>query len=108
MQCTVSVFYTGVSVTVRHPAETDPPVSGAAEKYAPQAQPSYASLEGFINAKVLAEAIRRAGADPSRAQVARALDGMNNFDLGDVSISFSKTNHQGSRFVGVDHDRPEW
>ena len=69
------------------------------KKYAPQAQPSYASLEGFINAKVLAEAIRRAGADPSRAQVARALDGMNNFDLGDVSISFSKTNHQGSRFV---------
>lgn len=69
------------------------------KKYAPQAQPSYASLEGFINAKVLAEAIRRAGADPSRAQVVRALDGMSNFDLGDVNISFSKTNHQGSRFV---------
>ncbi|MFC4158009.1 ABC transporter substrate-binding protein [Chitinimonas lacunae] len=69
------------------------------KKYAPAEQPGYASFEGYINARVLVEALRRAGRNPSSAAIAKALDSMQDFDLGGYRISFSSQNHIGSRFV---------
>ncbi|HEY2976864.1 MAG TPA: ABC transporter substrate-binding protein, partial [Burkholderiaceae bacterium] len=62
-----------------------------------EAKPNYTSLEGYIAARVLVEAIRRGGAGPER--IVAALDGLALFDLGGYEISFSATNHNGSRFV---------
>jgi branched-chain amino acid transport system substrate-binding protein len=45
---------------------------------------SYASLEGFAAAKLLTEAVRRAGAKPTRAGVIAALGTMKNHDLGGI------------------------
>lgn len=59
---------------------------------------SPAMLEGFASAKVLVEALRRAGKKPSRAQLQSALEGMQKFDLGGLEISFSPSDHSGLDF----------
>lgn len=70
-------------------------------KFAPGEQVNYTSFEQFLGAKVLVEALRRAGASPTRAKVLKALEGMANFDLGGITVSFSPVNRVGSRYVEV-------
>lgn len=60
---------------------------------------SYAMMEGYIAARVIAEAVRRQGSNPSRAGMVQALDGMNSFDLGGYLISFKPGRRSGSKFV---------
>lgn len=60
---------------------------------------SFTSLESYIGAKVLVEAIRRAGANPTREGLLKALDSVQNFNVGGYVINFSNTNHNGSKFV---------
>ena len=60
---------------------------------------SFTSLEAYIGAKVLAEAIRRAGANPTREGLMKVLDSMQNFNVGGYVVDFSPTNHNGSKFV---------
>jgi len=60
---------------------------------------SFTSLESFICAKVLAEAIRRSGANPTREGLMKTLDSMQNFNVGGYVVDFSASNHNGSRFV---------
>jgi ABC-type branched-subunit amino acid transport system substrate-binding protein len=60
---------------------------------------SFTSLESFIGAKVAVEALRRAGAQPTREAFMRELDGLRNFDAGGYVVSFSPANHNGSSFV---------
>lgn len=57
---------------------------------------SPASLESYIAAKVLAEALRRAGPKPTRASLLLALDAMSSYDAGGYVVSFSATRRQGS------------
>ncbi|HEY6511858.1 MAG TPA: ABC transporter substrate-binding protein [Burkholderiaceae bacterium] len=64
-----------------------------------EAKPNYTSLESYIAARVLTEAMRRAGAGASPERIVAALDGMASFDLGGYEIGFTATNHNGSRFV---------
>jgi branched-chain amino acid transport system substrate-binding protein len=60
---------------------------------------SYAALEGFVAAKLLAEGLRRAGPGPTREKLIRALEQMQDVDLGGVSVGYSPTDHRGSQFV---------
>jgi ABC-type branched-subunit amino acid transport system substrate-binding protein len=60
---------------------------------------SFTSLESYIGAKVLVEAIRRAGANPTREGLLKALDSVQNFNVGGFVVDFSNTNHNGSKFV---------
>jgi branched-chain amino acid transport system substrate-binding protein len=60
---------------------------------------SFTSLESYIGAKVLVEAVRRAGSNPTREGVMKALDSMQNFNVGGYVVEFSPTNHNGSKFV---------
>lgn len=62
---------------------------------------SPAMLEGFSAAKVLVEALRRAGAKPSRSAVQSALEGMRKFDLGGLEISFGPDDHTGLDFADL-------
>lgn len=59
---------------------------------------NYSSLEGYANAAVLVEALRKTGANPSRAGLVGSLEGLN-VDLGGLKIGFSASNHQGARDV---------
>jgi ABC-type branched-subunit amino acid transport system substrate-binding protein len=62
---------------------------------------NFSSLEGYIVAKVTVEGLRRAGKGLTREKLISALEGMNNVDLGDFVVSFSPTNHSGSKFVDL-------
>jgi ABC-type branched-subunit amino acid transport system substrate-binding protein len=68
---------------------------------------SPAMLEGYAAAKVLVEALRRAGPKPSRDKIQAALEGMRKFDLGGLELSFTPEDHTGLDFadlsiIGVD------
>jgi branched-chain amino acid transport system substrate-binding protein len=57
---------------------------------------SFISLEGFVNAKVVVEALRRAGPQPTRAAFRQALESLRNFDLGiGAALTFGPERHQG-------------
>ncbi len=60
---------------------------------------SYASLEGFIMAKLVAEAIGRAGPSPSRSRVFQALSNLGEVNYGGFRIGYGPTDRAGSRFV---------
>jgi len=62
---------------------------------------SLPSLEGYVNARVLAEGLRRAGPGASRAQLMAALESIEGYELGGMKISFGRGNREGSQFVDV-------
>ena len=62
---------------------------------------NFSSLEGFIVGKVMVEGLKRAGKDLTREKLIEALEGMNNVDLGEFVVSFSPTNHSGSKYVNL-------
>ncbi|SEA88794.1 ABC transporter substrate-binding protein [Variovorax sp. YR216] len=62
---------------------------------------SLPSLEGYMDAAVLAEGLRRAGPAPTRASVLAGLERIEAYDLGGVKINFGKTNREGNQFVDV-------
>lgn len=68
----------------------------ALQKYDPTAEATFGGLEGYINTKVLAEGIRQAGKNLTRAGLVQALESLQNYNVGiGASISFSPTSHQG-------------
>src|SRR5215831_13521949 len=60
---------------------------------------SFTSLEGYIAAKVLVEGLRRAGKDLTREKFIAAMEEIRDFDVGGYTVSFSPTDHNGSKFV---------
>lgn len=62
---------------------------------------SPALVEGFADAKVLVEGIRRAGRNPTRASVLVALNGMSSYDLGGLQIRYGPNDHTGLDFVDL-------
>ena len=71
----------------------------AIEKHLGKKEYSFTSLESFIAAKVIVEAVRRAGPKLTRDGFMQALDGMSSFDTGGYTVGFGPTNHNGSSFV---------
>lgn len=65
----------------------------------PQAQPSFVEMEGFINARVVLAAMRKAGPEVNRESLARALSNLGRVDLGGYTVEFDARNHVGSQFV---------
>ncbi|MCP4350646.1 MAG: ABC transporter substrate-binding protein [Desulfobacterales bacterium] len=66
------------------------------ERYYPDDKPNFVGLEGYINARVLVEGLRRAGKNLNRDQFINAIESIGNYDLGiDNKLSFSPTDHQG-------------
>jgi ABC-type branched-subunit amino acid transport system substrate-binding protein len=62
---------------------------------------SPAMLEGFASAKVLVEALRRAGPKPTREKFISALESMGRFDLGGLTLNFSPSDHTGLDFADL-------
>lgn len=71
------------------------------KKYGGGQAVSYTSFEEFLGAKVLVEGLHRAGPAPTRAKLVKALESLDNFDLGGTRVGYSPTNRIGSRFVEV-------
>ncbi len=64
-------------------------------------QVSPAMLEGFAAAKVLVEGLRRVGGKPTRASLLAALEGLRNFDIGGMDLSYSGTDHTGLEYADL-------
>ena len=67
----------------------------ALAKFFPGETPDYVSLEGFVAARVLVEALRRAGPQLDSEKLVDALEGLRDLDLGlGTPISYGRTEHQ--------------
>jgi hypothetical protein len=63
---------------------------------------SPATLEAYINARVLIEGLRSAGKDVTPARLRAALAGLRNLDLGGFTVSFpSQAPFVGSRYIAL-------
>lgn len=60
---------------------------------------SHAALMGFLGAKFMHEAIRRAGPNADRTRLVDAINGAGRFDLGDFALSYSAESRHGSRLA---------
>ncbi len=61
---------------------------------------SFRAVEGFVAAKVLAEAIRRAGPKPTREQVRHELTGLRDYDVGGgFTVDFTDRSRPGSHYI---------
>jgi ABC-type branched-subunit amino acid transport system substrate-binding protein len=67
----------------------------ALKKYFPGDSPNFVSLEGFVNAKVLGEGLKRAGKDITREGFIDAVESMNSFDLGGIMVTYGPEDHVG-------------
>ena len=79
--------------------DPSPPEELVTEAYTAFAQ-SFVSLEGFLNAKLMTEVLRRLGPEPSREALEAAMFTVQDFDLGiGESVSFSPERRQGLQRV---------
>lgn len=95
----------GISQVVPYPYRPSLPVvrefQETLKKYAPDEAVNYTNFEEYLGAKVLVEALRRAGPRPTREKVLDALASLQNYDLGGITVSYGAKNRVGSRFVEV-------
>ena len=77
-------------------------------QYAPQKY-SFISLEGYVNARVITEALKRAGANAGRPAFRQALESLRALDVGiGAPVTFTSERHQGLDsvyFTRVEGDR---
>lgn len=95
----------GISQVVPYPYQASLPVvrefHNLLRKYAPGQAVNYTNFEEYLGAKVLVEALRRAGPKPTRAKVIAALESMTHYDLGGITIGYGPKQRVGSRYVEV-------
>ncbi|HYD60352.1 MAG TPA: ABC transporter substrate-binding protein [Noviherbaspirillum sp.] len=60
---------------------------------------SFASIGGFINAKIMVDGLKRAGRNLTRASLIDALESMNKVDYDGFVINYNKNSHLGHRYV---------
>jgi branched-chain amino acid transport system substrate-binding protein len=70
----------------------------ALSKYYPSAQPNFVSLEGFVDAMVLVEGLKKAGKDLTREGLIRGIESIHDQDLGlgsQLKLDYSAKDHKG-------------
>src|SRR3954452_3132092 len=92
-----------VATVVPPPTKRSLPIvqeyQAAIEKQLGKKDYSFTSFESYIGAKVMVEAMRRAGPKLTRDGFMRELDAMKDFDTGGYTVAFGPSNHNGSSFV---------
>ncbi len=69
-------------------------------RYFPEEKPSFTGFEGFLNAIVLVEGLKRAGRDLTREGLIDSIEGIRQFSLQIANpVDYSPTDHQGLRYV---------
>ena len=67
-------------------------------KYFPSAQPNFVSLEGFVDAMVLVEGLKRAGKELTREGLIRGIESIHELDIGlgpQLKLDYSAKDHKG-------------
>jgi ABC-type branched-subunit amino acid transport system substrate-binding protein len=73
-------------------------------KHFPKDLPNYVALEGFVNAQILVEALKRAGPDLTRSQLINTLENMKNEDIG-IGKKLTYGQYDRSGLTGVYYSR---
>ena len=69
-------------------------------RYFPDEKPSFVGFEGFLDAIVLVEGLKRAGRDLSREGLIDSIEGIRQFSLQIANaLDYGPTDHQGLRYV---------
>jgi len=67
-------------------------------KYAPSERPNFVSLEGFVDAMVLVEGLKRAGHELTREGLIRGIESIHQLDVGlgpQLKLDYSAKDHKG-------------
>ncbi|HWJ17845.1 MAG TPA: ABC transporter substrate-binding protein [Geobacterales bacterium] len=68
----------------------------ALAKYFPGEAPDYVSLEGYVTANVLIEALKRSGRQLDAERLVETLENLHDFDIGlGTPLTFGRSEHQG-------------
>ena len=69
----------------------------ALKKFFPGSEPSFVSLEGFVDAMVMVEGLKRAGKEPTRAGLISAIEGIHKQEvgLGKLVLDYGPNDHKG-------------
>jgi branched-chain amino acid transport system substrate-binding protein len=71
-------------------------------RYSPGSTPNFVSLEGFVDAMVLVEGLKKAGKEPTREGLIRALESLHDWDAGlgpNLRLDYSAKDHKGFHHV---------
>lgn len=97
-----------VSQVMPYPYSPNSPIAGefldalkAASASNKDLSANYSSMEGFVAAKVFAEALRRAGRNLSRETFIAAIESMQNYQMGGFTVNFSSNQHTASKYVDL-------
>jgi branched-chain amino acid transport system substrate-binding protein len=61
----------------------------------PQAEPEFVSLEGYLVGRLVIAALDKAGADPTRDGLLKAIKGTDKFDIGGLEMTFGPQKNTG-------------
>lgn len=90
----------GISQVMPYPwNDTVPLVRDYQRLLGKQSGYSYYGIEGYIMARVMVDAMRKAGKDLSREKLISTLEGMNGQDFGGYRLNYGPDSRTGSRFV---------
>ncbi len=71
-------------------------------KFAPNDPPNFVSLEGFVDAMVMVEGLKRAGKDLTREGLIRGIESLHDFDIelgSQLKLNYSARDHKGFEHV---------
>lgn len=71
------------------------------KRYGTGFKPGYVTLEGYVGGRILAEAIKSAGANPTRESVLRALYGLGDRNIGGIFIKYTEGERHGNMTVDL-------
>ncbi len=63
----------------------------------------YSSFEGYVNARILLEALRRTGRNGSREKLVEAMHSMRPYDMGGFEVRYGPNDHSGTDFVELSY-----
>lgn len=90
----------GIMQVMPHPANYAFPVvrefRSALRRFDQKAVATHASLEGFVAAKLVCDALQMAGPAPTRQKLVSALQAMKEHDLGGIPIRYTPGRHLGT------------
>jgi branched-chain amino acid transport system substrate-binding protein len=67
-------------------------------RYYPDAAPNFVSLEGFVDAMVLVEGLKRAGKDPTREKLISGIESIHSMNIGmgpKLLLDYGRNDHKG-------------
>ncbi|NBZ89920.1 ABC transporter substrate-binding protein [Stagnihabitans tardus] len=100
-----------VSQVVPLPWDTSVPVvvayQAALAAHVPDAKIDFVSLEGYLVGRLAIEALKAAGANPTRESYLKALQGVTAVDLGGLGLQYGPGDNQGSDSVFLTRITPE-